>query len=96
MWISATRLVSHRLLVSGFCVSSLPRRPSCRFETQRRPFSQTLKLWKNEEHLRKWGSKNKVSKRRVPLALTVDMALTADQEALLAPFRAKVKEQVSR
>ena len=42
----------------------------------------------------KWGSKSKKDKRKIPLHLSTDMSLSPESEALLAPFRARVKEQV--
>ena len=42
----------------------------------------------------KWGSKNKKDKRKVPLHRTIEMSLSPESEAILAPLRAKVKEQV--
>ena len=43
----------------------------------------------------KWGSKSKKDKRQIPLQSSLDMSLNPDQEALLAPYRARVKEQVN-
>ena len=44
--------------------------------------------------LPKWGSKTKKDKRKVPLHRTIEMSLGPEQETILAPLRAKVKEQV--
>jgi hypothetical protein len=51
-------------------------------------------FWSNN-NLPKWGSKTKKEKRKVPLHRTIEMSLSPEQEVILAPLRAKVKEQVN-
>jgi hypothetical protein len=78
-----TSIPTVTLVLSGFL-------PKTSLRILSRPLSRTRVLTASPT----WGSKSKKDKRKVPLRLTIDMSLSPEQEALLAPLRARVKEQV--